>query len=278
MKNKLLLAIILGYIGTPVSAQTITGSGLEITAPDPRIMLKSESAGQTIDANGSNNGWPGLVYQAYDQQGGPLVTKWEMTYSARDDYLYFYNYTLGKKAFWLKDGGGVVFQTPLEVSATNVSIGLSDLVGSTFSLQSTSEAFRIYDNSKTAERFRIDPSGNIGIGTANPGTHKLAVNGSIRAKEVVVDTNWSDFVFAPDYQLRSLEEVELHIAEHGHLPDVPSASVIESSGLSVGEAQKIMMQKIEELTLYVIELEKRSQSQQRLIDSQQEEIESLKVR
>lgn len=102
-------------------------------------------------------------------------------------------------------------------------------------------------------------SGNVGIGTAAP-THKLAVNGTVRAKEVLVDTDWSDFVFEDGYQLRSLDEVEAHIAEHGHLPDVPSASTVEAEGLSVGEAQKIMMQKIEELTLYMIELKKENET------------------
>ncbi len=66
----------------------------------------------------------------------------------------------------------------------------------------------------------------------------------------------------------TLEEVESHIEEHGHLPDVPSAEVVESEGLSVGEAQKVMMQKIEELTLYTIE-------QQKLIDEYKDRIEAL---
>lgn len=105
------------------------------------------------------------------------------------------------------------------------------------------------------ERMRITPTGDVGIGTATP-AHKLAVNGTIRAKEVIVDTGWSDFVFEDSYQLRSLDEVESHIETHGHLPDVPSAATVEAEGLSVGEAQKIMMQKIEELTLYMIEKDK----------------------
>ncbi len=102
-------------------------------------------------------------------------------------------------------------------------------------------------------------NGNVGIGTIDPGTHKLAVNGTVRAKEVIVETGWSDFVFEDSYRLRTLTEVESHIEEHGHLPDVPSAAVVESEGLSVGEAQKIMMQKIEELTLYMIDLKKENE-------------------
>ncbi len=104
--------------------------------------------------------------------------------------------------------------------------------------------------------FVVKHWGNVGIGTTTP-THKLAVNGTVRAKEVIVDTGWSDFVFEDSYSLRTLDEVELHIEKHGHLPDVPSASSVQSEGLSVGETQKIMMQKIEELTLYVIEQDKK---------------------
>ena len=106
----------------------------------------------------------------------------------------------------------------------------------------------------TALSIRRD-SGHIGIGTTNP-TQPLSVNGTIQAKEVIVETGWSDFVFEDSYRLRPLEEVESHIKEHGHLPDIPSAAIIESEGLSVGETQKIMMQKIEELTLYMIDLKK----------------------
>ncbi len=102
-------------------------------------------------------------------------------------------------------------------------------------------------------------AGRLGIGTNSP-THELSVNGTIQAKEVIVETGWSDFVFEKAYKLRTLDEVESHIQEHGHLPDVPSASVVESEGLSLGEAQKIMMQKIEELTLYVIDLKKENEA------------------
>lgn len=108
----------------------------------------------------------------------------------------------------------------------------------------------------TVSRLHIGNDGLVGVGTATP-THKLSVNGAIRAKEIIVDSGWSDFVFDSGYSLRPLAEVASHIEENGHLPDVPSAAVVESEGLSLGEAQKIMMQKIEELTLYVIEQDKK---------------------
>lgn len=102
-------------------------------------------------------------------------------------------------------------------------------------------------------------NGNIGIGTTNP-TQKLSVNGTVLAKEVVVSlasTNWPDYVFEDGYNLKPLSEVDNYIKVHNYLPNVPSAKEVEEKGISLGEMQKIHMEKIEELTLYVIELEER---------------------
>lgn len=97
----------------------------------------------------------------------------------------------------------------------------------------------------------------IGTGTMNP-TKALEVNGTIRSKEVIVEiVNWSDFVFDKDYNLMSLKDTESFIKQNGHLPNVPSAAEVEKEGIQLGEMNAILLQKIEELTLYVIELEKK---------------------
>ncbi|GAB6121400.1 hypothetical protein [Dysgonomonas termitidis] len=102
----------------------------------------------------------------------------------------------------------------------------------------------------------ITKSGNIGLGTINPQS-KLEVNGIIRSKEVKIEaTGWSDFVFNKDYNLRPLSEVETHIKKHKHLPEIPSEKEVLENGISVGEIQAKLLQKIEELTLYVIEQDK----------------------
>lgn len=101
----------------------------------------------------------------------------------------------------------------------------------------------------------IKNNGNVGIGTTNP-SHKLAVKGTIRANEVIVDTGWSDYVFAEDYDLATLSEVEAHIEQNGHLPDVPSAAEVAINGISLGEMQSLLLAKIEELTLHQIAQEK----------------------
>ena len=100
-------------------------------------------------------------------------------------------------------------------------------------------------------------SGNVGIGTTNP-DKKLTVAGTIHAEEVIVDASvpQPDYVFEEDYDLRSLEEVETFIQANKHLPGIPSASEVEDKGLNAGEMQAKLLEKIEELTLYAIELKK----------------------
>ncbi len=102
-----------------------------------------------------------------------------------------------------------------------------------------------------------NPGGAVGIGTATTAGYKLAVNGNIRAKEVVVETAWADYVFDDAYQLPSLSSVEKFIKANKHLPNIPAADEIQKNGLRTAELQTKMMAKIEELTLYVIELEKK---------------------
>lgn len=99
-------------------------------------------------------------------------------------------------------------------------------------------------------------NGNVGIGTESP-SEKLAVNGNIRAKEVKVETaNWPDYVFEEDYKILGLTELERFIKINKHLPDVPSASIIEQDGLNLGEMNKVLLKKIEELTLHLIQKDK----------------------
>lgn len=113
-------------------------------------------------------------------------------------------------------------------------------------------------------------SGNVGIGTTTP-TQKLSVNGTVRAKEVVVETaGWSDYVLAKGYALAPLSEVEQHIQKEGHLPGIPSAAEVAEKGVGLGEMQAKLLAKIEELTLHVIAIEKENKLLKHRLDGIQE--------
>ncbi|MEZ0184279.1 hypothetical protein AB9T89_18685 [Flavobacterium oncorhynchi] len=125
-------------------------------------------------------------------------------------------------------------------------------------------------------------NGNVGIGTTSP-QNKLDVNGTIHSKEVKVDMNgWSDFVFKKEYNLPTLEEVEKHIVEKGHLENIPSEEEVLKDGISLGEMNSKLLQKIEELTLYMIEQEKKTKQlktfisdQNKIISEQNKRLEKL---
>ncbi|WP_316833752.1 tail fiber protein [Pedobacter nutrimenti] len=102
----------------------------------------------------------------------------------------------------------------------------------------------------------VNRNGYVGIGTDTP-KEKLSVNGKIRAQELKIETaNWPDYVFEKDYELPTLEETETQIKLNGHLPGIPSAAEVKAEGIEVGGMNAKLLKKIEELTLYLIELKK----------------------
>ncbi len=115
-------------------------------------------------------------------------------------------------------------------------------------------------------------SGNVGIGrTSVPNGYSLAVDGNVRAREVRVDQdNWPDYVFSEDYELPTLKEIKKYIQENGHLPNIPSAKEVAKEGIQLGEMNKLLLEKIEELTLYMIALKKK----ERLLNKELEKLDS----
>jgi hypothetical protein len=113
-----------------------------------------------------------------------------------------------------------------------------------------------WDEGAATARMTLASNGQVGVGTTSP-SEKLHVAGNVRATSFISDTTtYADFVFDEDYDLPALSEVEAHIEEHGHLPDIPSEAEAMANGIDLAAMQVKLLQKIEEMTLHQIRQEK----------------------
>ena len=138
-------------------------------------------------------------------------------------------------------------------------------------------ALSFFNYTAYSDSVTITSTGNVGIGTDNP-LNKLSVLGTIQANEVLVNTGWSDYVFAPGYRLAPLSEVAAYVKDHHHLPDIPSAAEVEEKGVKLGEVQAKLLAKVEELTLHMIEAEERSKKFEQENRGLQKRLEQLEIR
>lgn len=131
----------------------------------------------------------------------------------------------------------------------------------------------------TTGAINIDYLGNVGIGTTAPGSFKLAVEGKIGAREVKVTLQnpWPDYVFNKDYSLMSLASLEAFIKKNNHLPNIPSAQEVkENGGIDLGEMNAKLLEKIEELTLHMIEMNKQATEMNKKVQTLEKENEEIK--
>jgi hypothetical protein len=268
--------------------------GIGTTAPGAKLDVVGEiMARDSVIAYNSSNEGGRLRVQNGNKTGATTFdwSIWNMTGGYGNGLAFWRYYANGANAgpsFWLGDNGNIgigttapdgklnIMNAPSNWTANGwckglrldgihaiefgggatVKYGLGQSDDALYFFDTTSE-----DNSASAAYRMVLRAGNVGIGTTNP-TQKLSVNGAIRAKEVIVDTSWSDYVFKPDYVLASLSEVEGVIKRDGHLPGIPSAQEVAEHGVSMGEMQSKLLAKIEELTLHQIALEKENRSLQ----------------
>lgn len=120
--------------------------------------------------------------------------------------------------------------------------------------------------------------GQVGIQTHEPGSYELAVNGNVHAQQITIDLDqWPDYVFNRDYRLMSLDELNAFIKENNHLPEMPSEKEVAEKGLNLGDMNKLLTKKIEELTLYLIEKDKEIKEQRIKINNQDNRLQKIET-
>ncbi len=139
-------------------------------------------------------------------------------------------------------------------------------------------AFRSQSN--TTDIMNVTDAG-VSIGTqATPAGYKFAVNGSVIASSVVIKqyANWPDYVFNTDYSLMPLPDIRAYIDQNHHLPEIPSEQEVAQNGINLGEMNRLLLKKVEELTLYMIEKDKKDKELEVSDKKNTREIASLKKR
>lgn len=231
------------------------------------VMRAKLAVGYTFASNGNHIGTGGNLYWLTNNAG---TGKWE-------DYAYVIQCgnggTISTAGYVYVDGGPApTAANPLIWQLASSTVfdvtHLNDGEGSRINadMLDSLHAKDLLKNQETEDQmasFRISGNGfvagNVGVGVTDTKGYKLAVGGSMVTESIKVKlkTAWPDYVFAPEYKLPSLQEVEAHIKQHQHLPDMPSAKEVAAEGLDLGEMNKKLLQKVEELTLYILRQEKR---------------------
>jgi len=213
------------------------------------------------NASGSATYAGQLVIQS--QQSGIRYVALGAT-TGNPSHTFYTNYPTIEERFRVDNNGVTVSNgsmvSPLYLGGTGTTSSL--VLQSTSGAGTTGANIRmLVGNNGATEAMRILNNGNILVGTTTEATnYKLAVGGNIIAEKVRVklqSSGWPDYVFHQQYPLLPLKDVEQFIRANNHLPDVPSAKEIEQNGLDLGDGQAVLLKKIEELTLYMIEINKK---------------------
>lgn len=259
---KLIIAAILVMAGMSVMGQWVDG-GTYQTTTDAISIGKSTApgTGATLDVYNGSNAATMLLQSPLSLGTNRIVSNFDLKNETTGDILRFVLRNQGGNAEMVQTAYSSAQTKWLPYLYLNYTTGKYEVRNGINDVEF-----------KNAGNFLLSNTGAVGIGTTViPSGVKLAVNGKILATEIEVQLQsaWPDFVFNDEYKLKPLSEVENFIHEKGHLPGVPSASEISSNGINLGQMDAILLQKIEELTLHMIELEKKNELlKQQIIDLQ----------
>jgi hypothetical protein len=169
-------------------------------------------------------------------------------------------------------------RTKLDVWGGNVSVTGADFQGTL--VGGAQQGIAYVGCNFLSNGLAIRPDGTVGIGTINVGSNKLAVEGTIGARKVVVTaTNpFPDYVFNSTYPLTPLDSLAQYILLYHHLPDIPSADSVAKNGINLGDNQEALLKKVEELTLYIIQQNQEKKAQDLKLQAQDDELQLLKKR
>jgi len=145
----------------------------------------------------------------------------------------------------------------IEIDQTDNTITYNKLLFMQYT-DPTTEIMKVYNPVTQLTAFQLEASGKMFIHNGTEKIFQLGSNGLLRTREIVVDAqSWADFVFEKNYDLMPLKEVEDYINLNGHLPNIPSSECVKEEGINIAEMNRLLLEKIEELTLHVIAQNKR---------------------
>ncbi len=234
----------------------VTGNGMGLEVPTPLAKLHVQG-GQDADLSTSTNGYVML---------GSAVSSGTNLLLDNNEIMVRSGYSAAGTLSLQNDGGELAVGARTTINKANEALKLNGVNASISFIQPGLQPNSFIAQTSTglflgANFGNIHLDGTqVAIGGVVPAAsgYKLTVTGKIIAEELKVKLSgsWPDYVFENKYKLQSLPELEQFIQSNKHLPNIPSASEIEKNGMEVGDMQKKMMEKIEELTLYVIDLQK----------------------